>query len=53
MVVILKILFLKSKTQNIKVPVVTVSVKDNQKLSKLLSERSQRLIYWNEHKTKF
>ena len=53
MVVILKILFSVSKTQNFKVPLVTVSAKDNEKLSKLLSKGSQRSIYWNEHKTKF
>ena len=48
-----KILFSVSKTQNFKVPLVTVSAKDNEKLSKLFSKGSQRSIYWNEHKTKF
>ena len=30
--------------------VVTLSARDNQKLSKLLSKRSERLVYWNEDK---
>ena len=34
------------------VPVVTVSAKDNQKLSKLFSKRFERSVYWNEYKTK-
>ena len=34
------------------VPVVTLSARDNQKLSKLLSKRFERLVYWNEYKTK-
>ena len=34
------------------VPVVTLSAKDNQKLSKLLSKRFERSVYWNEYKTK-
>ena len=33
-------------------PVVTLSAKDNQKLSKLLSKGSERSVYWNEYKTK-
>ena len=32
------------------VPIVTLSVEDNLKLSKLLSEGSGRSIYWNEYK---
>ena len=32
------------------VPIVTLSVEDNAKLSKLLSEGFKRPIYWNEHK---
>ena len=32
------------------VPIVTLSVKDNLKLSKLLSAGFKRLIYWNEYK---
>ena len=32
------------------VPMVTLSVEDNSKLSKLLSERFKRSIYWNEYK---
>ena len=34
------------------VPVVTLSVRDNQKLLKLLSKGFERLVYWNEYKTK-
>ena len=34
------------------VPVVTLSAKDNQKLSKLLSKRSETSVSWNEYKTK-
>ena len=34
------------------VPVVTLSAKDNQKLSKLLSKRFERSVYWNEYKAK-
>ena len=34
------------------VPVVVLSARDNQKLIKLLSKRFERLVYWNEYKTK-
>ena len=34
------------------VPVVTLSSRDNQKLSKLLSNELKRSVYWNEYKTK-
>ena len=34
------------------VPVVTLSGKDNQKLSKLLSKGFERPVYWNEYKIK-
>ena len=34
------------------VPIVTLSAKDNQKLSKLLSKGSERSVYWNENKIK-
>ena len=34
------------------VPVVTLSVRDNQKLSKLLSKGFERSVYYNEYKTK-
>ena len=33
------------------VPIVTLSIEDNSKLSKLLNERFKRPIYWNEYKT--
>ena len=32
------------------VPIVTLSIEDNSKLSKLLSEGFKRPIYWNEYK---
>ena len=32
------------------VPIVTLTIEDNSKLSKLLSERFKRSIYWNEYK---
>ena len=32
------------------VPIVTLSIEDNSKLSKLLNEGSKRPIYWNEYK---
>ena len=32
------------------VPIVTLTVKDNSKLSKLLSKGFKRSIYWNEYK---
>ena len=34
------------------VPVVTLSSRDNQKLSKRLSKRLERSVYWNEYKIK-
>ena len=33
------------------VPVVTLSARGNQKLSKLLSKEFERSVYWNEYKT--
>ena len=33
-------------------PVVTLSAKDNQKLSKFVSKGSERSVYWNEYQTK-
>ena len=33
-------------------PVVTLSARDNQKLSKLLSKGFKRSVYWNKYKTK-
>ena len=32
------------------VPVVTLSIEDNEKLSKLLSEGFNRSVYWNKYK---
>ena len=34
------------------VPIVTLSAKDNQKISKLLSKGFERSVYWNEYKRK-
>ena len=33
-------------------PVITVSARDSQKLSKLISKGFERSVYWNEYKTK-
>ena len=44
-------LILLSKTK-LYFPVVTLSGRDNQKLSKLLSKGFERSVYWNEYKTK-
>ena len=40
------------KVTNLYVPVVTLSARDNQKLSKPLSQGFDRSFYWNEYKTK-
>ena len=40
------------KDTKLYVRVVTLSAKDNQKLSKLLSKGFERSVYWNEYKTK-
>ena len=42
---------LLSKTQNY-MSVVTLSARDNQKLSNFLSKGFERSVYWNEYKTK-
>ena len=34
-------------------PVVTLSARENQKLSKLLSKGFERSVYWNEYNTKY
>ena len=44
-------LFLLSKTK-LYFPVVTLSGRDNQKLSKLLSKGFERSVYWNEYNKK-
>ena len=41
-----------TKGTKLYVPVLTLSVKDNPKLSKLLSKGFEKSVYWNEHKTK-
>ena len=40
------------KNTKLYVPVVTLSARDNQKLSKPFSEEFERSVYWNEYKTK-
>ena len=40
------------KNTKLYVPVITISAKDNKKLSKFLSKRFKRSLYWNEYKTK-
>ena len=40
------------KRYKLNIPVVTVSGRDNQKLSKRLSKEFERSVYWNEYKTK-
>ena len=47
---ILKILFFVSK--KLYIITITLSAKDNQKLSKILSERFERSGYWNKNKSK-
>ena len=42
----------KIKDAKLYVPVVTLSARDNQKLSKILSKGFERSVYWNEYKTK-
>ena len=46
------ILFLLPKTK-LYVPIVTLPVRDNQKLSKLLRNGFERSVYWKEYKTKY
>ena len=41
-----------NKNTKLHVPVITLSAKDNQKLSKLLSKWFEKSVYWNEYKTK-
>ena len=42
---------IKKKTDaKLYVPIVTLKIEDNTKLSKLLSEGFRRPIYWNEYK---
>ena len=40
------------KDAKLYVLVATLSARDNQKISKLLSKGFERSVYWNEHKTK-
>ena len=52
LMVIMMIIILFLQDTKLYVHVVTLSVRDNQKLSKLLSKGFQRSAYWNEYKTK-
>ena len=40
------------KDTKLYVPVITLSVRDNQNLSRLLSKEYESSVYWNEYKTK-
>ena len=40
------------KDTKLYIPAVTLSERDNQKLSKVLCKRLERSVYWNEYKTK-
>ena len=52
-ILILITLFLLSKTHSyLYVPVINLSTKDNQKLSKLLRKGFERSVYSNEYKKK-
>ena len=41
------------KDTKLYVPELTLSARDNQELSKLLSKVFERSVYWNEYKTKY
>ena len=45
-------IILTIKDTKLYVPIATLSARDNQKLSKLLSNEAERSIYWSEYKTK-
>ena len=45
-------IILTIKDTKLYVPVVTLSARDNQKLSKRLGKGFERSVYWNEYKTK-
>ena len=40
------------KDKKLYVPIVTLSAKDNEKLSKSLSKGFEKSVYWNEYKTR-
>ena len=52
LMVTMMIIILFLQDTKLYVHVVTLSVRDNQKLSKLLSKGFERSAYWNEYKTK-
>ena len=41
-----------TKDTKLYIPIVTLSAKDNRKISKLLRKRFERSVCWNEYKTK-
>ena len=44
--------FFTIKDTKLFVPVITLSAKVNQELSRLLTKGFEKSVYWNEHKTK-
>ena len=42
----------KIRNTKLYVPIITLSTKDNVKLTKQLNEGSKRPVYWNEYKKK-
>ena len=52
LILMLILIIFTIKYTKLYVPVVTLSAKDNQKLSKLFSKGFERSVYWNEFKTK-
>ena len=48
----LLILFFTIKETKLHIPVVTLSAKDNQELSKPPKKESERSVFWNEYETK-
>ena len=42
--------FFKTTDAKLYVPIITLSAEDNVKLSKLLSDRFKRTVYWDEYK---
>ena len=47
-----KSIIFNTKDSKLYVPVLTLSARNNQKLSQLLSKAFERSVYWNEYKTK-
>ena len=51
-IMLMLIIYFYYQLAKLDVPVVTLSARHNQKLSKLLSRGFERSVYWNEYKTK-